>query len=181
APAPKARPVPGGKKGGKEVDPNARTKNGKTVKQHQDEAAKRGKKPPETGKDITQSKEVKNSIWAELAGKELTDAASASAFIKGIYKKYKDRGLKGMRLVDDPKAPECVGVKVNASVAEVVGDLPVLKKGLKKVLSYVAQFDYLSGTTVLYVYYDIDNKPYGDVIENLENNEHAEMVFKRLH
>jgi hypothetical protein len=45
----------GGKKDGKPVNPNARTKDGKTVKQHQDEAARKGKKPPGGGKDKDKS------------------------------------------------------------------------------------------------------------------------------
>lgn len=43
-PAAKSKPV-AGKKGDKTVDPNAKTKEGKTVKQLQEEAAKKGKKP----------------------------------------------------------------------------------------------------------------------------------------
>ncbi len=52
APAAKSKVAPGGKKGGgKAADPNAKTKDGKTVKQHQDEAAKKGKKPTGAAKD----------------------------------------------------------------------------------------------------------------------------------
>jgi hypothetical protein len=131
--------------------------------------------------DNEASRKVKEMVKADVSGKQIDTPEQAAALISGVYGKLSAKGLKGIRVIYDPKKSQDIGIKVSASPAVVVANLPVLKKGLAEALSYTYKFNYLAGTTVLYVTYDSDGKSYAPVIENEANFEHAEMVFKRVH
>ncbi|HEU0295568.1 MAG TPA: DUF4157 domain-containing protein [Anaerolineales bacterium] len=128
--------------------------------------------------DSETSKDLKKRLKAELGTKKITDSQQAATLISGLYSKYSAQGLQGIRLIYDPKKPEKAGIKVSASIAEVIANLSVDKQGLGQALRYARQFNYLASSTVLYAYYDTDNKPYGGAIRNASNYEHAEQVFK---
>jgi len=131
--------------------------------------------------DNIASKELKKQIKAEVAGKTITDSQQAETFLTGLYSKYSALGLKGLRIVLDQKNPNQAGVKVSASIAEVIANMPIDSKSVTQTLKYITRFNYLAKSTSLNVFYDIDNKPYGGVIRNAKNNEHAEQVFKNKH
>src|SRR5215468_2958959 len=110
-PPAKSKPL-AGKKGDKTVDPNAKTKEGKTVKQLQDEAVKKGKKPE--GKDIGNGKgeavgktdKDKLALYEELK-KELAtrfkgevDPDLAPGIIKDVRSKYQKKGLKSLKAIE---------------------------------------------------------------------------------
>jgi len=91
-PPAKSKVQPGGaKKSKKDIDPNARTKDGKTAKQHQDEAAKKGKKPEGkeqkkgTGKEEPVAKDQKEKVHDEQLQKGL-------AALNEVTKRYEKDG-----------------------------------------------------------------------------------------
>jgi hypothetical protein len=123
------------------------------------------------------SKELKKKLKAELSGKKITDSEQGAALISSLYSKYSAKGLKGMRVIYDAKT-KTAGIKVSASIPEVIANLPVDPSGLKQVLTYAREFHFMNSDTVLYIFYDLDNKPYDGPIRNASRNEHAEQVFK---
>jgi hypothetical protein len=164
----------GGKKDGKPADPNARTKDGKTVKQHQDEADRKGKKPPEAGKD------VKARVRAELKGKDLSDPARALSVLTATYRKFSDQGLKVLKLQRDAKDPTKVNVIASASLAEVIDSFSD-RRPSERLLEVAAEMNPFSQTTTLYVWFD-QRRPYrGSPFENSKtragHKEHAEVRF----
>lgn len=126
------------------------------------------------------STQVKQAVRVELAGKTISEPQDASRLLATVYGKLSSKGLKGLRLVYQPKTAT-VAIMASASVVDQVAQLPVLKKSIPAALSFVSRFNYLSGRTVLHVFYDTDNKSYPDVIENDPGAEHAEQIFKRAH
>lgn len=80
-PPAKAKVAPGGGgKGGKPADPTARTKEGKTVKQLQDEATKKGKKPPDqAGKSGAAAKQEPTKTERPAATQNPAEIAKAIA------------------------------------------------------------------------------------------------------
>jgi len=158
---------------------------GKLTGKGKEKKADKEKAAVENGKDkykeTPKSKVIKNNIKAELRGKKITDAQEASTLISSIYNKYNAKGLKGIGLLYHPKKASPVGIKVNASKVEEIANLPLLKEKPNAILEYVFKFDYRSKETILYVYYDIDNKPFEKEIKNKTNNYHAEQVFKNEH
>ena len=138
--------------------------------------------PSDSSSDTPTSKSVKQKIKSEVASQHLKGAGQARSLLDSVYSKYSAQGLKGVRLIYDRKTPGQAGLKVSASLAEVVAVLPIDRIGLSQALAYTRKFSYLAKKTVLYVYYDEDSKPYkSSPIYNAKNNEHAEMVFKRRH
>jgi hypothetical protein len=131
-------------------------------------------------KEKPESAALKAKVKAELNGKKISDYQQAAMLISSIFSKYAAQGLKGIRLVYDPKKPEKASIKVSASPVEEIADLPVDRQGLAQALHYSRQFHYMAERTILYVYYDTDNKPLGTVIRN-EGVLHAEQVFKNRH
>jgi hypothetical protein len=134
-------------------------------------------------KDNQASKDIKKKVKAELSGKKVTDAQQASTLISSIYSKFSKDGLKGIRLIYDPKKPKSATVKVSASIAEEIANLPVQSKDdAEKLIDFAWQFHYMSSATSLYVYYDSDNKSFGPKpIKNKSKKEHAEQVFFQDH
>ena len=126
------------------------------------------------------SNEAKQAARVELAGKSISDPQDATRLITGVYGKLSSKGLKGLRVVYDPKTAQ-ITVKAAASVVDIVAQLPLLKKSVAAALSYSYKFDFMSGSTVLHVFYDTDSKPYPDVIENDPGIAHAEQLFARSH
>jgi hypothetical protein len=146
-------------------------------------ARRLGKLASRPGEPDTQaSKDVKRAVAADLAGKNVSTEQDATALLGGIYARYRPKGLKGIGLAFDPKNPASAAVRVNASLTQTVANLPVLKKGLKAAVDWAYRFHYQKGKTRLYVTYDVDNKPFGGVVENEPDTDakmHAEQVFKR--
>ena len=68
---------------------------------------------------------MKKRIATELKGKKITDAQQAEKLISSVYSRYRSKGLKGIRLLYDPKSPDTAGIKVSASIAEVIKTLPL--------------------------------------------------------
>ena len=133
------------------------------------------------GGDRSKPGGVKGLVADALKGVVLSDAAGARSILTATYEKFRASGLKGIGFAFDPAHPANVALRANASATETIANIPLSKKGLAEALSWAYRFDFQAGTTVLYVYYDLDRKQYGPVIENQGNFEHAEMVFKRLH
>lgn len=79
----------GGKQAGKSADLNARTADGKTVKQLQDEATKKGKKPtgPETAKGAGKDEKAKKPGGQEEHANRLAEGLSALDEITARYAK----------------------------------------------------------------------------------------------
>jgi hypothetical protein len=137
------------------------------------------------GKDneTEQSKAVKQKVRTELAGKEIKDAEQANSLISSVYSTYSSQGLKGIRLVVNPSTPKVANIRVSASIAEVVANLPLTSVKEAGVLKdFAMNFDFLAGGTRLYVYYDVDNKTYsGSPINNDPGGAHAEAKFASGH
>jgi hypothetical protein len=138
-----------------------------------------GKKDGETD----QSKAVKQKVRRDLSGKQIKDAEQANALISAIYAKYSSEGLKGIRFLSTSARPGFASIRVNASLPEVVADLPLTSvKEAEALKEFATTFDFLAGGTKLYVYYDLDNKPYsGSPIENDPGGAHAEAKFASNH
>ncbi|MCE2898308.1 MAG: DNA/RNA non-specific endonuclease [Betaproteobacteria bacterium] len=91
-PAAKSKVQPGSAgKGGKPADPNARTATGKTVKQYQDEAAKKGKKP--AGGDV-KAAGGKQEAAAKSKGKQASEEkiTPALAALSALTTRYAKDG-----------------------------------------------------------------------------------------
>ena len=134
----------------------------------------------DTKADSPASAAVKAKVRADLAGKTIQDAKQADALIAGVYQRFSSQGLKGIRLAYNPSNPTQVSIKVSASVVEEVANLPISAGGAREALDYAYRFKLDSPTTVLYVYYDEDNKRYGEIINNqpeLPGQPHAEDMF----
>jgi hypothetical protein len=139
-----------------------------------------GKKDKDKKADSPESAAVKAKVRADLAGKSIQDAKQADALISGVYQRFSSQGLKGIRLVYNPSNPTQVSIKASASAADEVANLPITAGGAREALDYAYRFKLDSPTTVLYVYYDEDNKRYGQVINNqpeLPGSPHAEDMF----
>ena len=140
-----------------------------------------GSKDKDKGKgDSPASAAVKAKVRADLAGKSIQDAQQADALISSVYQRFSGQGLKGIRVTYNPSKPAQVGIKVSASVAEEVANLPITAGGAREALDYAYRFKLDNPTTSLYVYYDDDNKRFGQVINNepeLPGNQHAEDMF----
>lgn len=127
-------------------------------------------------------RKLRNKLKLILPGKKISSVEQAKTIISTVYSKYNKDGLKGVRLLQDPKNPKSVQIKVSASMPEVVANLPLdFVKDAVALADIAAQFDYLNPSTSLYVFYDKDKKPFGGRITNQDNNIHAEMAFKRFH
>ncbi|MBL9126320.1 MAG: hypothetical protein JNL97_01675 [Verrucomicrobiales bacterium] len=102
--AAKAKPTGGKRKGGA-VDPNARTKSGKTVRELQDEASKKGKKPaggdPKTGdapENASEKKKAKEAHDRELAkGLDALEAVTVRYADNGASKEELETAVKSVR------------------------------------------------------------------------------------
>jgi hypothetical protein len=118
----------------------------------------------------------------ELSGKSIQSAEDANQLITKVYQHYSPQGLKGIRAEYDPLRPTEMIFKANASVTDEVARLPVNAKGAKAAVDYVYRFRMDRGTTVLYVFFDKDEKRFGkDYITNKPEDPgspHAEDVFE---
>ena len=169
-PPAKPKVKPGGpKKSKKPADPKARTAEGKSVKELQDEAIKKGKKPAGKGqskqkkqevdedprKDSPASKKVKSEVKRALKGKTIANTAQADKLMGDIYSEYQPKGLKGIKLVPDPKDLSKVKVMISASIADII-EMRTKPQALKPIAGNLVT---MSKVTSLYVYYD-GNKPF---------------------
>ncbi len=136
---------------------------------------------PDAVKDDAKSLEVKRLVAEDMKQRGPIETKDIPAVLSTTYRRHHPRGLKGIGIRVDRNDLQQVGVLVNASPTDEVAKLPVSKKGLAQALRWTREFDYMSGPTVLRISYDTDGKSFGAPIENQENMEHAEMVFKRLH
>jgi Domain of unknown function (DUF4157) len=130
--------------------------------------------------DSPASAAVKAKVRADLAGKSIQDAKQADALIGGVYQRFSSQGLKGIRLTYNPSNPTQVSIKASASAVDEVANLPINAGGAREALDYAYRFKLDNPTTSLYVYYDADNKRFGQVINNepeLPGNQHAEDMF----
>jgi Domain of unknown function (DUF4157) len=191
--------APSGKIKGKKATPNARTAEGKTVKELQKEAAKKGKKPegkdlkgakgtpdpkkagkdPLAAKDTVDSKKVKNAVKGALKGKRFTSKAQAQKVLDGIYKTHAPQGLKGIKIDPDASDLSSVKVMISASIPDIVEVGALSREELERLA-----FDFTSfGNARTSLYASFDNKipwrPSGGSPFTNHSGRHAEENFLR--
>ena len=194
-PPAKSKVKPGGaKKTKKPVDPNAKTAEGKSVKEYQEEASKTGKKPEgkepkgakskskqkergisqEAPEDVAASKKVKSAVKDTLKGKTITSKAQADQLISQVYSTFEPKGLKGIKFISDPKNMSMVKLMISASIADII-NMRIKPKGL---IPIAINLRTRTSTTSLYVFFD-GNKPFptnGKPFQN-KSKKHAEERF----
>lgn len=137
--------------------------------------------------DDSRSRNVKEQVKTALRGKTINNPKEAETLISGVFSRLQPKGLKGIKLVADPKNKGQIGVKVSASVSEIIANMPMKKyEDLIKIYSFVSKFRAEAGKTRLYVFYDVDSKLYSDsidddpaIVSGVEG--HAETIFIRQH
>jgi hypothetical protein len=137
-----------------------------------------------TTPDGPASAAVKARVRAELRGREVQSSQQADELITRIYQRHSPEGLRGIRVVYNPAQPTQVIIRASASVVDEVARLPVNIAGLREAIDYAYRFRLDRGRTLLYIFYDEDRKPFGNVILNrpdLPTEPHAEDMFASNH
>ncbi|MFD4139665.1 hypothetical protein [Streptomyces sp. NPDC058572] len=116
----------------------------------------RGRRQLGPGEDDDRSRAVKQAAKADLAGKEVTSQEQSDQLLEAVYRKHQPHGLKGLRLVPDPRNRESAKVLVSASVAEEV----TVRRKTEALEPIAAAFVTFQGKTSIFVSYD-ENKPFG--------------------
>lgn len=130
------------------------------------------------------SKLIKAKVRAELQGKPLDDPNQTMSIITAAYEKFRQDGLKGIRLVRDRSDLQKVDILVSASIAEVVDSFSD-KKQPPALVEIARRMDPYSRTTSLYVWFDgrrpypAEGRPFENSTTKAGHHDHAETKFLR--